>query len=80
MWPRRAKATNHLRSESKFYKSDRTQEPERVNRPRSYLMKPQKEDPTTYVSQSQNNVDIDAENYITHIHGKIRDDNANIEY
>ncbi|RDX67357.1 hypothetical protein CR513_53781, partial [Mucuna pruriens] len=66
-------------SVSKFYKSERTQEPERIKRPRSYLMKPQKEDPTTYVSRELNDVDINAENYISHIREKIRD-NAKIEY
>ncbi|XP_027348741.1 uncharacterized protein LOC113860238 [Abrus precatorius] len=67
-------------SVSKFYKkSGRTQEPERIQRPRSYLMKPRKEDPTTYVRHALDDVDINAENYISYIRGKIRD-NANIEY
>jgi len=64
---------------SKFYKSERTQDMERTKRPRSYLMKPPKEDPTTYVSQAIEDVDINAENYINHVRGKIRE-SANIEH
>lgn len=67
-------------SVSKFYKSDRTQEPERIKRPRSYLMKPPKEDPTNYLSQALDDVDVNAENYISHIRGKIIRDSGNIEY
>ncbi|KAK7348525.1 hypothetical protein VNO80_23083 [Phaseolus coccineus] len=45
----------------------------------SYLMKPPKEDPTTYVSGALEDVDINAENYINHVRGKIRD-SSNIEH
>ncbi|XP_020233189.1 uncharacterized protein LOC109813417 [Cajanus cajan] len=66
-------------SVSKFYISGRTHEPERINMPRSYLTKPPKEDPTTYVHQAQDDVDVNAENYISHIRGKIRND-ANVHH
>ncbi|KAL2344249.1 hypothetical protein Fmac_005534 [Flemingia macrophylla] len=67
-------------NQSKFYYiNERTQVPERIKKPCSYQEKPLKEDPTTtYVSQAHDDVDINAENYISHIRGKIRND-ANVE-
>lgn len=55
-------------SMSKIYKSEITQEMKRR------IMKPPKEDPTTL-----EDVDINAENYINHVRGKIRD-SANIQH
>ncbi|KAK7362132.1 hypothetical protein VNO77_04233 [Canavalia gladiata] len=65
---------------SKYYKSER-RKPERIKRagPSLYGTKIEKDDPTTYVRQAHDDVDINAENYISHIRGKIRD-TANIEY
>lgn len=44
-----------------------------MKRPRSYLMKPEKEGPT-FVRNELNDVDVNAENYISHIRGKIGND------
>ncbi|RZB99419.1 uncharacterized protein LOC114420888 [Glycine soja] len=71
---------NESSSVSKFYKSERTKKLERIKRPRSYLMKLPKEDPTNYLSQALDDVDVNAENYISHIRGKIIRDSGNIEY
>ncbi|CAJ1939980.1 unnamed protein product [Sphenostylis stenocarpa] len=64
---------------SKFCRSERAQEMERTKKRRSYLMKPPKEDPPTYVSRPLDDVDINAENYINHVRGKIRG-SANIQH
>ena len=57
-------------------KSQRSQGPERSKKPRSYLMKPEKEVGPTIVRQEINdaNVDVSAENYISHVRGKIEKD------
>ncbi|WVZ25396.1 hypothetical protein V8G54_003940 [Vigna mungo] len=65
---------------SKIYKSERRQEMDRRKGHHSYLIKPPKEDPTTYVNRAlEDDVDINAENYINHVLCKIRD-TANIQH
>ncbi|BAT74611.1 uncharacterized protein LOC124820369 [Vigna umbellata] len=72
-------AKGNKSSISKIYKSERTQEMDRTKGPRSYLIKPPKEDPTTYVNRAFEDVDINAQNYINHVRCKIRD-TANIQH